>query len=78
MQYTEAMMNEIMRITSLTNLGVQHMASADTQLGGYNIPKVSLKVVYWIVILTRIIILFILISRIIELNKHLYLCREPF
>ena len=77
MQYTEAMMNELMRIRCLNYFGLQHMASADTQLGGYNIPKVRFRLIYWIAILTRIRILFILDSGIVELNEHIYLCREP-
>lgn len=41
MPYLEAMVNEVMRISSLVNLGVQHMANTNTELGGYTIPKVS-------------------------------------
>lgn len=39
MPYTEAVINETLRISSLVNFGVQHMANTDTQLGGYTIPK---------------------------------------
>ncbi|KAG0716064.1 Cytochrome P450 2L1 [Chionoecetes opilio] len=39
MPYTEAVANEVLRISTLVNFGIQHMASADTQLGGYSIPK---------------------------------------
>ncbi|XP_063867797.1 cytochrome P450 2L1-like [Scylla paramamosain] len=39
MPYTEAVINEVMRVCSLVNFGLQHMAASDTQLGGYTIPK---------------------------------------
>lgn len=39
MPYTEAVINEVLRISALVNFGVQHMANTDTQLGGYTIPK---------------------------------------
>ena len=45
MPYTEAVTNEVLRASALVNFGVQHMASADTQIGGYTIPKVSFRVV---------------------------------
>ncbi|XP_045121026.1 cytochrome P450 2L1-like [Portunus trituberculatus] len=37
--YFEAVLNEVNRISSLVPLGVPHMASQDTQLEGYIIPK---------------------------------------
>lgn len=40
MPYLEAVVNEVMRVTSLVNFGVQHVATVDTELGGYTIPKV--------------------------------------
>lgn len=39
LQYTEAMINEVLRKSSQANTGLQHSASQDTQLAGYNIPK---------------------------------------
>ncbi|XP_071521962.1 cytochrome P450 2L1-like isoform X2 [Panulirus ornatus] len=37
--YTEAVLHEVLRKSSLVNLGVQHVAVRDTELGGYIIPK---------------------------------------
>ncbi|XP_045136590.1 cytochrome P450 2L1-like isoform X2 [Portunus trituberculatus] len=39
--YTEAVVHELLRITSLFGLGGQHVATRDTKLGGYTIPKGS-------------------------------------
>ncbi|CAG9793846.1 unnamed protein product [Diatraea saccharalis] len=39
MIYTEAVILETLRITSVAPVGIPHMALADTQLGNYNIPK---------------------------------------
>ncbi|XP_050695430.1 cytochrome P450 2L1-like isoform X1 [Eriocheir sinensis] len=39
MPYLEAIVNEVMRLSSLVNFGVQHAASTNTELGGYTIPK---------------------------------------
>ncbi|KAG7171699.1 Cytochrome P450 2L1-like 9, partial [Homarus americanus] len=39
MPYTEAVIHEILRKSSLAATGVQHVATRDTQLGGYFIPK---------------------------------------
>lgn len=37
--YTEAVVHESLRKASLVSLGAQHIATRDTQLGGYSIPK---------------------------------------
>ncbi|XP_047472155.1 cytochrome P450 2L1-like [Penaeus chinensis] len=37
--YTEAVLHEILRLSSLLPVGAQHSAVTDTQLGGYYIPK---------------------------------------
>ncbi|XP_042218258.1 cytochrome P450 2L1-like [Homarus americanus] len=39
MPYTEAVIHETLRKSSLAATGVQHVATRDTQLGGYYIPK---------------------------------------
>ncbi|XP_071514745.1 cytochrome P450 2L1-like [Panulirus ornatus] len=39
--YTEAVLHEVLRKSSLLSLGGQHVAVRDTQLGGYFIPKGS-------------------------------------
>nr|ACI94903.1 cytochrome P450 CYP379A1 [Carcinus maenas] len=39
MPYTEAVINEVMRVCALVNFGLQHMAANNTTLGGYTIPK---------------------------------------
>ncbi|RVE41678.1 hypothetical protein evm_013666 [Chilo suppressalis] len=39
MVYTEAVILETLRISSIAPVGIPHMATADTQLGGYDIPK---------------------------------------
>ena len=41
--YFEAFLSEVTRISSLVPLGVPHVASQDTQLDGYIIPKVMSK-----------------------------------
>lgn len=38
--YTEAVIHEVLRMSSLTVLSLPHMANRDTTLGGYTIPKV--------------------------------------
>lgn len=38
--YFEAVLNELYRIVSLAPLAVPHVASQDTQIEGYAIPKV--------------------------------------
>ncbi|XP_063841591.1 cytochrome P450 2L1-like [Scylla paramamosain] len=40
--YTEAVVHELLRITSLAALGAQHVATRDTEIGGYTIPKGSI------------------------------------
>ncbi|XP_064113300.1 cytochrome P450 2L1-like isoform X1 [Macrobrachium nipponense] len=42
MPYTEAVVNEVLRKSSLTNIGVAHSAVKDTTLSGYRIPKDTL------------------------------------
>ncbi|XP_050734557.1 cytochrome P450 2L1-like isoform X1 [Eriocheir sinensis] len=37
--YTDAVIHEVLRMSSLTLLSLPHMASRDTTLGGYTIPK---------------------------------------
>lgn len=39
MPYTEAVIHEVLRMSSLASLGIQHMATQDTQFAGYTIPK---------------------------------------
>jgi cytochrome P450 len=39
--YNEAFLREVMRKETLVPLSVAHRAIEDTELGGYNIPKVS-------------------------------------
>lgn len=39
--YTDAVIHETLRIVSLAQLGAQHIATRDTKLKGYTIPKVS-------------------------------------
>jgi hypothetical protein len=39
--YNEAFLREVMRKEAVAPLGVLHRATEDTELGGYNIPKVS-------------------------------------
>ncbi|XP_068216738.1 cytochrome P450 2L1-like [Palaemon carinicauda] len=39
MPYTEAVLNEVLRKSSLANIGVAHSAVKDTTLAGYRIPK---------------------------------------
>ncbi|XP_050695435.1 cytochrome P450 2L1-like [Eriocheir sinensis] len=39
MPYLEAVVNEVLRASSLVNFGVQHVANTNTELGGYTIPK---------------------------------------
>ncbi|KAG6459438.1 hypothetical protein O3G_MSEX011399 [Manduca sexta] len=39
MPYTEAVLLESLRISSVAAMGIPHMALKDTQLGNYNIPK---------------------------------------
>ena len=43
MPYTEAVINETLRKSSALPVGVPHMTSRDTKLGGYDIPKVKPK-----------------------------------
>lgn len=40
MPYTEAVIHEVLRSSSLASTGVQHIANTDTWLAGYTIPKV--------------------------------------
>ncbi|XP_042884303.1 cytochrome P450 2L1-like [Penaeus japonicus] len=39
MPYTDAVIHEILRISSLVPFGIMHSANEDTQLAGYTIPK---------------------------------------
>jgi cytochrome P450 len=39
MRYTEALLNEVMRFSSLVPLSVFHWTTEDVELSGYNIPK---------------------------------------
>lgn len=39
MPFTEAVIHEVLRASSLASLGVQHVAVRDTMLGGYLLPK---------------------------------------
>lgn len=41
MPYTEAVIHEVLRKSSLASVGVQHMSTKDTVLANYTIPKVS-------------------------------------
>lgn len=38
--YTEATLRESMRLDTLANNGVGHVALRDTKVGGYDLPKV--------------------------------------
>ncbi|XP_060575779.1 steroid 17-alpha-hydroxylase/17,20 lyase-like [Ruditapes philippinarum] len=39
LSYTEAVLHESMRLSTVVPLGVQHMTICDTEVGGYRIPK---------------------------------------
>lgn len=39
--YTEAVIQEAMRMSTLTPIGLHHLANKDIQLAGYNLPKVK-------------------------------------
>ncbi|XP_047472152.1 cytochrome P450 2L1-like [Penaeus chinensis] len=39
MPYTEAVIHEVLRVSSLASVGVPHVAVRDTKLGGYLLPK---------------------------------------
>lgn len=41
--YTEAVLIESLRLANVAPLTLMHCASKDTQLGGFNIPKVRVN-----------------------------------
>ena len=45
MPYTEAVLMEVLRLSSVTPFAVPHQATVDTKLQGYTIPEVTIHLI---------------------------------